>query len=97
LYDGTSRARIVATLREWLVGEFRATYDGMDRDFSSKSMWGGMVKLPQQPNFTDCGLYVMHYFEQFFKVCFFNYYYYFFLFVKSKYYFYLFLVSNCGL
>lgn len=66
---GLSRAKVVATLREWLIGEFRATYN-MDRDFSPKSMWGGIVKVPQQPNFTDCGLFVMHYFEKFFEVCF---------------------------
>jgi len=68
LDGGTSRARIVATLREWLIGEYRATYNGMDRDFSPKSMWGGSIKVPQQPNYTDCGLFVMQYFEKFFQV-----------------------------
>lgn len=68
LNGGTSRAKIVATLREWLVEEYRAKYNGIERDFSINTMKGNLVKVPQQPNFTDCGLFVMHYFEKFFEV-----------------------------
>lgn len=68
LNGGTSRARIAATLREWLVEEYRAKHNGIERDFSINTMKGHLVKVPQQPNYTDCGLFVMHYFEMFFKV-----------------------------
>jgi len=27
-----------------------------------------LVKVPQQPNMTDCGLFVMHYFKMFYNV-----------------------------
>lgn len=64
----TSRARIVATLREWVAEEYRTKHNGAVRDFSSKTMKGTVVKVPQQPNYTDCGLFVMHYFQKFFEV-----------------------------
>lgn len=67
-----ARAKVVATLREWLFEEYRVVYNGVENDFSCNSMLGAIVKVPQQPNFTDCGLFVMHYFEKFFEVCFFK-------------------------
>lgn len=41
---------------------------GEDRDFSKNVVRGAVPKVPQQDNFTDCGLYVLQYVETFFKV-----------------------------
>lgn len=68
LNGGVSRARIVATLREWLAEEYKSKHDGVEKDFSPAVMKGSIVKVPQQPNSVDCGLFVFHYVEKFFKV-----------------------------
>lgn len=69
LNGASARARIVATLREWITEEYRTKYSGCsERDFSIQSMKGALVKVPHQPNFTDCGLFVMHFFQKFFEV-----------------------------
>lgn len=67
LSGGTSRARVVATIRGWLKEEYQAKHDGCVKDFSKSVVKGGLIKVPQQYNFTDCGLFVMHYFEKFFE------------------------------
>lgn len=36
--------------------------------FNKDNMKGSCPKIPQQNNFTDCGLYLLQYVEQFFKV-----------------------------
>lgn len=58
----------MATLREYLHEEYRAKHNGAERSFSKEIMKGAAVKVPQQPNYTDCGLYVLHFFEKFFEV-----------------------------
>ncbi|XP_075233482.1 uncharacterized protein LOC142331448 isoform X2 [Lycorma delicatula] len=63
---GASRARVVATLRDYLRIEYRAKH-GCDRDFSNNVMKGASPKVPQQTNYTDCGLYVLQYVEAFFQ------------------------------
>jgi len=68
LNGGTARARIVATLREWLAEEFKCKHNGAEKDFSPASVKGTIIKVPQQPNSCDCGLFVCHYFEKFFEV-----------------------------
>lgn len=68
LSGGVRRSRIVATLREWLVEEYRSQFNGAVRDFSRNVMKGSLVKVPQQPNYTDCGLFVLHIFDTFFEV-----------------------------
>jgi len=67
LNGGLARARIVATLREWLHEEYKIKHNGAERDFSPASVKGSIVKVPQQPNSVDCGLFVFHYFEKFFE------------------------------
>ena len=57
---------ITATLREWLQHEYCKKYNGEQKDF--QFMKACSVKVPQQPNKTDCGLFVMHYFEMFYSV-----------------------------
>lgn len=71
LYGNTHnccRAKNVATIREWLAEEYRAKYNGAERDFSINVVKGHTVKVPQQTNYTDCGLFVLHFFEKFFQV-----------------------------
>jgi len=39
-----------------------------EREFNKDNMKGSCVKCPQQSNFSDCGIYVLHYAESFFTV-----------------------------
>lgn len=64
---GASRARVVATLRDYLSCEYVAKM-GNEKVFSKDTIKGASLKVPQQSNFTDCGLYVLQYVESFFKV-----------------------------
>lgn len=41
---------------------------GNEKVFSKDTIKGASLKVPQQSNFTDCGLYVLQYVESFFKV-----------------------------
>ncbi|XP_043260868.1 uncharacterized protein LOC122402282 [Colletes gigas] len=63
---GASRARVVATLRDYLSCEYVAKI-GSEKVFSKDTIKGASLKVPQQSNFTDCGLYVLQYVESFFK------------------------------
>ncbi|CAL1674389.1 unnamed protein product [Lasius platythorax] len=63
---GASRARVVATLRDYLSCEYVAKL-GIEKTFSKDTIKGACPKVPQQSNFTDCGLYVLQYVESFFK------------------------------
>ncbi|XP_029162555.1 uncharacterized protein LOC114934091 isoform X2 [Nylanderia fulva] len=63
---GASRARVVATLRDYLSCEYVAKL-GAEKTFSKDTIKGACPKVPQQSNFTDCGLYVLQYVESFFK------------------------------
>ncbi|CAH1953623.1 unnamed protein product [Acanthoscelides obtectus] len=63
---GASRNRVVATLRDYLTCEYKAKM-GTDRIYNRDIIKGANPKVPQQNNFTDCGLYVLQYVEQFFK------------------------------
>ncbi|XP_076676841.1 uncharacterized protein LOC143373447 isoform X2 [Andrena cerasifolii] len=63
---GASRSRVVATLRDYLSCEYVAKM-GTEKVFSKDTIKGASLKVPQQSNFTDCGLYVLQYVESFFK------------------------------
>ncbi|KAG7206518.1 hypothetical protein KM043_003863 [Ampulex compressa] len=63
---GASRSRVVATLRDYLSCEHLAKM-GSEKTFSKDTIKGASPKVPQQSNFTDCGLYVLQYVESFFK------------------------------
>jgi Ulp1 family protease len=64
---GASRSRVVATLRDYLRIEYRVK-EGRERDFNKDTIKGSTPKVPQQTNFTDCGVYVLQYVESFFQV-----------------------------
>lgn len=66
---GPSRSRVVATLRDYLTVEYKTKMD-TERVFDKDTIKGSSCKVPQQNNFTDCGLYVLQYVEQFFNVSF---------------------------
>jgi len=61
------QSRLCATLRDFLTKEFEEKYPGQTREFSTRTMPGGAPKVPQQPNLTDCGLFLCHNVETFFK------------------------------
>ncbi|XP_057321904.1 uncharacterized protein LOC130665499 [Microplitis mediator] len=63
---GASRSRVVATLRDYLSCEYQAKL-GKEKVFSKDTIKGACPKVPQQSNFTDCGLYLLQYVESFFK------------------------------
>ncbi|XP_026729265.1 uncharacterized protein LOC113494928 isoform X2 [Trichoplusia ni] len=63
---GASRSRVVATLRDYLTCEYQAKVSH-NKVFNKDNIKGSCPKIPQQNNFTDCGLYLLQYVEQFFK------------------------------
>ncbi|XP_020641544.1 sentrin-specific protease 6 isoform X7 [Pogona vitticeps] len=63
---GPSRSNVVKTLREYLEVEWRVK-KGSKRHFSKDVMKGSNPKVPQQNNFSDCGVYVLQYVESFFE------------------------------
>ncbi|KAL1131398.1 hypothetical protein AAG570_011015 [Ranatra chinensis] len=64
---GASRSRVCATLRDYLRVEYKLRHKKSDRTFSKDILKGAVPKVPQQTNFTDCGLYVLQYVESFFQ------------------------------
>lgn len=65
---GASRSKVAATLRDYLRIEYQVKHNGKEKDFSSDTMKGACPKVPQQTNYTDCGLYLLQYVETFFQV-----------------------------
>ncbi|KFV07918.1 Sentrin-specific protease 6, partial [Pterocles gutturalis] len=63
---GPSRSNVVKTLREYLEVEWEVR-KGNKRSFSKDVMKGSNPKVPQQNNFSDCGVYVLQYVESFFE------------------------------
>ena len=61
------QARLCATLRGFLDLEYSNKYSGLKREFSTRTIPGSAPKVPQQPNLIDCGLYLLHNVEMFFK------------------------------
>ena len=61
------QARLCAVLRDFLSLEYQEKYPGQKREFSTRTIPGCAPKVPQQPNLTDCGIYVCHNVETFFK------------------------------
>ena len=74
LSDG-KHAKVVATLRDYLACEYRhkqktdpAFASRKAPSFTKETMPGCCPVVPQQPNFTDCGVFVLQFVESFFKV-----------------------------
>ncbi|XP_066460796.1 sentrin-specific protease 6 isoform X3 [Eleutherodactylus coqui] len=63
---GPSRSTVVKTLREYLEVEWEVK-KGKKRSFSKDYMKGSNPRVPQQNNFSDCGVYVLQYVESFFE------------------------------
>ena len=72
-----SRAKVAATLRDWLKCEYKNWSANLvkegkpavkPRDFTKDNMRGCCPKVPQQPNFSDCGVFLLQYIESFFEV-----------------------------
>lgn len=61
--------RTVGFLQSYLTCEYRARFGERGaRTFGKHSMPGCVVRVPQQDNFTDCGLFVLQFVEEFFLV-----------------------------
>ncbi|XP_076872471.1 sentrin-specific protease 6 isoform X2 [Brachyhypopomus gauderio] len=63
---GPARSSVVKTLREYLEVEWEVR-KGSTRSFGKDVMKGSSPRVPQQDNFSDCGVYVLQYVESFFE------------------------------
>ncbi|KPP68095.1 sentrin-specific protease 6-like [Scleropages formosus] len=63
---GPARSTVVKTLREYLEVEWEAK-KGTQRSFGKDVMRGSSPRVPQQDNYSDCGVYVLQYVESFFE------------------------------
>ncbi|XP_061073793.1 sentrin-specific protease 6 [Conger conger] len=63
---GPGRSTVVKTLREYLEVEWEVR-KGTHRSFGKEVMRGSSPRVPQQDNFSDCGVYVLQYVESFFE------------------------------
>ncbi|KAM3602237.1 uncharacterized protein V6R79_000404 [Siganus canaliculatus] len=63
---GPARSTVVKTLREYLEVEWEVR-KGTQRSFGKDLMKGSSPRVPQQDNFSDCGVYVLQYVESFFQ------------------------------
>ncbi|KAL0967294.1 hypothetical protein UPYG_G00250400 [Umbra pygmaea] len=63
---GPARSSVIKTLREYLEVEWEAR-KGSQRSFGKDQMKGSSPRVPQQDNFSDCGVYILQYVESFFE------------------------------
>ncbi|XP_061602452.1 sentrin-specific protease 6 isoform X2 [Cololabis saira] len=63
---GPTRSGVVKTLREYLEVEWQVR-KGSQRSFRKDVVKGSSPRVPQQDNFSDCGVYVLQYVESFFE------------------------------
>lgn len=63
---GPGRSNVVKTLREYLEVEWEVR-KASQRSFGKDAMKGSSPRVPQQDNFSDCGVYVLQYVESFFE------------------------------
>ncbi|KAL3883143.1 hypothetical protein ACJMK2_029436 [Sinanodonta woodiana] len=61
---GPSRTRIVSILKEYLQVEWHVKKKG---EYNRERLRGSVPKVPQQNNFSDCGVFVLQYVESFFE------------------------------
>lgn len=60
------KRHVVQKLREYLEIEWRTRKQSTCR-FTAQNMKGSFPEVPQQSNFSDCGVFILQYVEQFFK------------------------------
>ncbi|XP_072359423.1 sentrin-specific protease 6 isoform X2 [Scyliorhinus torazame] len=63
---GPSRANVVKILREYLEVEWEMR-KASKRAFTKEVIKGSNPRVPQQDNFSDCGVYILQYVESFFE------------------------------
>ncbi|CAB1342762.1 unnamed protein product, partial [Coregonus sp. 'balchen'] len=63
---GPARSSVIKTLREYLEVEWEVR-KGSRRSFGRDQMKGSSPHVPQQDNFSDCGVYILQYVESFFE------------------------------
>ncbi|XP_059504424.1 sentrin-specific protease 6 isoform X3 [Stegostoma tigrinum] len=63
---GPSRTNVVKILREYLEVEWEMR-KGSKRAFTKDVIKGSNPRVPQQDNFSDCGIYILQYVESFFE------------------------------
>ncbi|XP_067900764.1 sentrin-specific protease 6 isoform X3 [Heterodontus francisci] len=63
---GPSRTNVVKILREYLEVEWEMR-KASKRSFTKDVMKGSNPRVPQQDNFSDCGVYILQYVESFFE------------------------------
>eukprot|EP00658_Telonema_sp_P-2_P038660 TRINITY_DN27693_c0_g1_i3.p1 TRINITY_DN27693_c0_g1~~TRINITY_DN27693_c0_g1_i3.p1 ORF type:complete len:280 (+),score=53.93 TRINITY_DN27693_c0_g1_i3:375-1214(+) len=64
---GRKQQRVVASIRNFLEYEWRQRYPGVPKKFNTETCVGHMPVVPIQSNDWDCGLFVLHYAQQFAK------------------------------
>ncbi|CAL4077566.1 unnamed protein product [Meganyctiphanes norvegica] len=66
LSGGASRSRIVATLRDYLAVEHKLR-KAVDKPFTQDTMKGACPRVPQQTNYSDCGIFTLQFAESFYE------------------------------
>ena len=61
-----SMAKVAATLRDYLMFEYKAKMNGKVRKFNVDNLLACCPPVPQQDNSSDCGIYLLQYIESFF-------------------------------
>lgn len=62
---GPSRSRVVQVLKEYLMVEWSIKRGGTE--YSKQLIKGTVPKVPQQTNYSDCGVFMLQYVESFFE------------------------------
>ena len=63
---GPSRSRVVQVLKEYLLVEWSIKRGGAE--YNKQLIKGTVPKVPQQTNYSDCGVFMLQYVESFFEV-----------------------------
>ena len=64
---GPSRSRVVQVLKEYLMVEWSVKRPD-EAEYNKQFIKGTVPKVPQQTNYSDCGVFMLQYVESFFEV-----------------------------
>ena len=64
---GPSRSRVVQVLKEYLMVEWSVKRPD-EAEYNKQLIKGTVPKVPQQTNYSDCGVFMLQYVESFFEV-----------------------------